>query len=116
MLPREPAIPSPRAHGAEALRGDDEVVPPSVEPAAEDLFGAADGVEAATLRINVGRVEKRNTAGGGFVQNRAGRRLVTLQAERHGAEAQTGDVESSASQPDVPHAVVMPSLRRARDA
>src|SRR5688500_8059261 len=78
VLSRQPAISPPRAHGAEAFRGHDELVPPSIEPAAEDLFGAADGLQAAALRVNVGGVEERDTAGGGFVQNRAGGGLVTL--------------------------------------
>src|SRR5437016_12673660 len=91
MCLRESPWSHARAHRAEAFRGDDEVVTPSLEPAPEDLLGAADGAEVAADGVDVGRVEEGDAAGRGPIENRDGGRLVALQAEGHGSRTEIRD-------------------------
>src|SRR5437867_13184377 len=91
MCLRESPWSHARAHRAEAFRGDDEVVAPSLEPAPDDLLGAADGAEVAADGIDVGRVEKGDAAGRGPIENRDGGRLVALQAEGHGSQTERSE-------------------------
>ena len=107
VLARQPLIPGPRAHRTEALGGEDEVVSPPREPAAEDLLGAADRAAAvgaaAALGIGIRGVEERDAARGGPLEDRAPGRLVALQAERHRAQAQAGDTQPGAPELNVLH-------------
>jgi len=103
MCLRESPWSHARAHRAEAFRGDDEVVTPSLEPAPDDLLGAADGAEVAADGIDVGRVEKGDAAGRGPIENRDGGRLVALQAEGHGSQTELRDPQPRAAETNVPH-------------
>jgi hypothetical protein len=91
------------AHGAHALGGHDDLVTFSLKPAADDLLGAADGVEVAAEGIDVGRVDEVDAGVVGGVEDGHRRRLVTLQAERHRAEAQLRDAKASPPERHVVH-------------
>jgi hypothetical protein len=103
VLAGEPAVPRPIAHRAEALRGHHTLVPAPFEPAPEDRFRPADGVEPAAERIDVRRVEERDPTGRGAIEDRARRRLVALEPERHGAEADPGDRETGTAEACMAH-------------
>jgi len=105
VLSRSPAVPRPLAHRPAALGGHDELVAAALEPAPHDLLGATRGLEAAAHRVDVGGVEERDAARRGAIEDRAGRRLVALQAEGHGAETEARDGEAGAAEADVAHAV-----------
>ena len=89
-----PAVERRRPGRREALGRDDEAVALALQPAADDLLGAARGVEVAAQRIGVGGVEEVDAALGGVVQDRDRCRLVALQAERHRAEAEPRDLQA----------------------
>ncbi len=97
------AVPGPGAHGAGALGGDHEVVAPAPEPPPQDLLGAAHGVEGAAQRIDVGRVEEGDPAGGRAVEDGDRGGLVALEPERHRAETEAGDLEAGAAEADMAH-------------
>src|SRR5262249_47717620 len=103
VLARQALVPGTRPHGAEALGRDHEVLPPALEPAAENLLGAPDGLEVAAHRVDVRGVEERDAAGRGAIENGNGGLLVALQAERHGAEAEPRDGKPGAPETDVMH-------------
>src|SRR3990172_1550448 len=103
MLARGAAVPGPGAHGARALGGDHEVVAAAPEPPAQNLFGAAHGVEGAAQRIDVGGVEEGDPARGRPVEDGDRDRLVALEPERHGTETEARDLEAGAAEADMAH-------------
>src|SRR3970040_263456 len=103
MLARGAAVPGPGTHGTRALGGDHEVVAAVPEPPAQDLFGAAHGVEGAAQRIDVGGVEEGDPARRGPVEDRDRGRLVALEPERHGTETEARDLEAGAAEADMAH-------------
>jgi len=103
VLARGAAVPRARAHRAHALGGHHDVVAAALEPAAEDLLGAAHRLEAPAQRVDVGGVEEGDPARRRAVEDGAGRRLVALQAEGHGAEAEARDGQAGAAEARVAH-------------
>ena len=95
------------SHRPEALRRDDELVAAALQPAAEDLLGAAGGGEVAAERVHVGRVEEGDALLVGVIEDRARAVLVDLEAEGHGAEADAGDLEAGAAETNVLHGAVL---------
>jgi hypothetical protein len=103
VLLREPLIPRAGAHRAEALRGQNEIVTASLEPASDDLFRSPDGLEVAAHRIDVRGVEEGDAVGGGAIEDRPRARLVALQPEGHGAETKPRDGQPGAAETNVLH-------------
>ena len=97
------SVPGPGARGPEALRGDDELVPPSLEPPAEDVLGASHGVEPTAQRVDVGRVEEGDPACRGAVEDGDRCGLIALQPEGHRAEAEARDGQAGAAETGVAH-------------
>ena len=88
MAPVVPDVPRLRAGLPEAFRGQHEVVTPALEPAAEYVFGRPGKVDATAQRVDVRGVDERDPRAGGAIQHGPGRRLVDLQAECHGPQAE----------------------------
>src|SRR3990170_8604814 len=103
MLARGAAVPGPGTHGTRALGGDHEVVAAAPEPPAQNLFGAARGVEGAAQRIDVGGVEEGDPARGRPVEDGDRDRLVALEPERHGTETEAGELKTRAGGGDMAH-------------
>ena len=74
-----------------------------LHPAADDLLGTADRVDAAAERIDVSRVEEVDAAFEGAVHDRERCRFIALQAKRHRAEAERRDAQSRAAKLAVSH-------------
>ena len=79
-----------------------------VEPAADDLLGAADGGPVAAERIHVGGVEEGDAALGGPIHDRDGSRFVALEPERHRPETDARNLEAGAAESNVLHRTIMP--------
>jgi len=102
---RHALVPGLRPHPADALGGDDEVVAAALQPAAQDLLGAAGGADVPAEGIDVGRVQEVDAGLGGGVEDGPAVRLVALQAEGHGAQAELRDLQAGAAEPRVLHGV-----------
>ncbi len=96
-------LPRSAAHRREALGGDDVVVALALQPLPDDLLGASRGGEVAAERIRIGGVEERDALVGRCVEDGEAAGLVDLEAERHRAEADAGDVEAGAAETYVLH-------------
>jgi hypothetical protein len=82
-----------RDHEAAAARGA-----LLLQPVADDLFGAAGGLDSAAERVHVGGIEKVDAAFGRLVEDAVRHRLVGLQAEGHGAECEARHGEARAAE------------------
>ena len=100
-------VPRLRAHRPEALRRDHELVAAALQPAAEDLLGAAGGREVAAERVHVGGVEEGDALLVGVIEDGARAVLVDLESEGHGAEADPRDLEPGAAETNVLHGAVL---------
>ena len=103
VLARVALVPRVGTGAPVALRRDDELVALPAQPPADDLLGAADGVETASERVDVGAVEERDPGVGGGVEDRPRRVLVALEPERHRAETEARDLEAGAAEAYVLH-------------
>ena len=75
----------------------------ALEPAPDDLLRATREAHLATQRIDVGGIDEIHPGIRRLVQDRVGWRLLRLLAERHCAEAQTGDAEARAAKLAILH-------------
>ena len=106
-----PALEGKRPHRADALRGDHEVVTAAFgQPAADDLLARTAGVGAD--RIHVGGVEERDAHISCRIHDGEARRFVTLEAERHRAEAEPGDLQAGPAQSNMIHARTVAVVQR----
>jgi len=97
------ALPAPWAHLARALGREDELVALPLQPLADDLLREARGLCPAAQRVDVRRVEECDAAGRGAVEDAERGRLVALQSERHGAEAEPADLQPRPAESRVFH-------------
>ncbi len=102
-LPRIALFPWRGPGSSEALGRHNEAAPLAAQPATEDLLGAPDRGEATAEGIDVRRVDEGDPSFGGPVEDGHRHRLVALQPEGHGAEAEFGDEKSGAAEVDVVH-------------
>ena len=100
VVAREADVVRAGAHRAGALRREDQAVAVAAlaHPATDDLLGAADGLERAAERIDVGGVEEVDAALDGAVEDGERRLLVALIAEGHRAEAERRDLQAGAAE------------------
>ena len=83
---REAGVVGPGSRCAVHLRRDDEAVALAAQPAADDLFRAANRLERSTDRIHVGDVEEIDPGALRRIHDRTGFVLIGLQPERHRAQ------------------------------
>ncbi|MNT00616.1 hypothetical protein D3C72_1350530 [compost metagenome] len=102
VLARGALVPGVGADLVDGLGGDHEAAAARgallVEPVADDLFGAAGGLDGAAQRVHVGGVKEVDAGVGGLVQDLVRHGLVGLQAEGHGAQGQAGHGEAGTAQ------------------
>ena len=101
-----PGVPGVEGRGpgwSEALRGKDETVPSSLQPATEDLLGATLGCEIAAERISVRGVDEVDAALCSPIEDRDRGRLVTLQSEGHRPKTELRHLEAGSSESRVIH-------------
>src|SRR5215469_5478210 len=103
MSPTRAAVPRVGAHRGKALCGDDKVVAPAGQPPAEDLLGPANSLEIAEQRIAIRGIDERNPTLSCVIQDRAGLRLVALDAECHRTQTDPRDFQSGAPESDNLH-------------
>ena len=101
--PGVPGVEGRRPGRSEALRGEDETVPSSLQPATEDLLGATLGCEIAAERIGVRGVDEVDAALGSPIEDRDRGGLVGLQSEGHRPKTELRDLKAGPSESRVIH-------------
>src|SRR5260370_13044666 len=90
MLARSAGIPRGRPHAARTLARQYDTMAFVLEPASDDLFGAAYPIRSAAEGIGIGRIDEGDSAIDGRVEDSARLRFVALTPECHRAKTQAG--------------------------
>ena len=101
--PGVPGVEGRRPGRFEALRGKDETVPSSQQPATEDLLGATLGCKVAAERIGVRGVDEVDAALRSPIEDRDRGGLVALQSEGHRPKTELRHLKAGPSQSGVIH-------------
>src|SRR5207248_6648808 len=73
------------------------------QPVADDLLGPTGRIVSATQRIDVGRVEEVDAPGRRGIEDGVALRHIALQAEGHGAEAESRHAQAGPAEFHVLH-------------
>ena len=98
-----PGVEGRRPGRFEALRGKDETVPSSQQPATEDLLGATLGCKVAAERIGVRGVDEVDAALRSPIEDRDRGGLVGLQSEGHRPKTELRHLKAGPSESRVIH-------------